>query len=228
MNTHSSDRRARHSFGGTTMKTIASLAVGALFVASAGAALAQDITVTGEAEQVCELPDAWRFVSANNTVGGTFSAGANLWTIPSALLTTPAGMSAGAGGSDVAIRIRGESFCNTAHTIQLTSQNGGLVADAGPAPGFANRRTMKYDVYWSDGASNAFGGAGRTIQNFYPTSPGESRTATYTITSTVPPPGYRSFDIRMGLQRNAPNIPAQPMVAGAYRDVITVTLTPVS
>lgn len=210
------------------MKTIATLAVGAIVVASAGAAAAQDITLMGEAEQVCELPDSWRFISANNTVGGTFNAGANLWTIPSSLVTDASGMSAGSGGSDVAIRIRGESFCNTAHTIQLTSQNGGLVADAAATPGFANRRVMKYDVYWSDGSGNAFGGSSRTIQNFTPTSPGQSRTANYTITNAVPPPGYRSFDIRMGLQRNAPNIPAQPMVAGGYSDVITVTLTPVS
>lgn len=208
------------------MKTIASLAAGAIALVAAGAVAAQEnINLTGNAEQICQLPDAWQFISANNTNGGTWNSGAKTWTIPSTLLTNSAGMSVG-GGSDVAIRVRGQSFCNTAHTIQLTSQNGGLVADAAAVPGFANRRTMRYDAYW--GAGSPFGGNSRAILGFEPTSPGQSRTANYTVNNTTPPPGFRAFDIRMGLQRNAPNIPAQPMLAGDYEDVITVTLTPVS
>lgn len=229
MNTHPSSSRAKHPFGGTTMKIITSLAAGAIMIAAAGAAAAQEnITLTGEAEAVCELPAAWQFVSSSYSApaGGHFDAGANTWNIPSNLLSNAEGMSVQA--NEVAIRIRGVSFCNTAHIIEVQSQNGGLVADAGAAPGFANRRTMRYDVYWGDGNGNSFGGSSRTINNFVPTTPGQIRTATYTITDTVPPPGERAFDIRMGLQRNAPNIPAQPLVAGAYQDVITVTLTPVS
>lgn len=229
MSTHSSYRRAKYPFGGTTMKTITSLAAGAIMIAAAGAATAQEsLTLTGEAEAVCELPDAWQFISSSYSApaGGHFTAGTNTWNIPSELLSNAEGMSVQA--NEVAIRIRGQSFCNTAHTIQLQSQNGGLVADAGAAPGFANRRTMRYDAYWGDGNGNSFGGASRTINNFVPTTPGQTRTVNYTITDTVPPPGLRAFDIRMGLQRNAPNIPALPLVAGAYQDVITVTLTPVS
>lgn len=227
MHTHSSYRRAKHPFGGTTMKLIASLAVGALALSAAGAASAQVIDMTGTAEAECHLPNSWQFISANNLPGGSFTSGTNTWNIPSALLTDANGMSAGSGGSDVAIRIRGTSFCNTAHTIVLTSQNGGLVAAAAPVAGFANRRTMKYDAYWSQGG-NAFPTASRSVQNFYPTSPGQSATATYTIATGAPPPGNRTFDIRMGLQRNAPNIPAQPMLSGSYQDVLTVTLTPIS
>lgn len=228
MSTHSSHSRAKHPFRGTTMKTITSLAAGAIMIAAAGAAAAQEsLTLTGEAEAVCELPDAWQFISASSGgASGQFDAGVNAWTIPSELLSNAEGM--GVQANEVAIRIRGVSFCNTAHTIELRSQNGGLVADAGAAPGFANRRTMRYDAYWGDGNGNSYGGGGRVIANFVPTTPGQVRTANYTVTDTMPPPGLRAFDIRMSLLRNAANIPAQPLVAGAYQDVITVTLTPVS
>lgn len=228
MSMHSSISRASQPIGGKTMKTIASLALGAIALAVAGAASAQEtIDMTGTAEAECHLPTSWQYISNNNLPGGNFTSGTNTWNIPSSLLTDANGQSNGSGQSDVAIRIRGTSFCNTAHTIVLTSQNGGLVAAAAPVAGFANRRTMKYDAYWSDGG-NAFGGAGRSVQNFLPTSPGQSATATYTIATGAPPPGNRTFDIRMGLQRNAPNIPAQPMLSGAYQDVLTVTLTPIS
>ena len=227
MQTHSSYRRAKHPFGGTTMKLFASLALGAIALAAAGAASAQVVDMTGTAEAECHLPNTWQFISANNLPGGNFTSGTNTWNIPSALVADANGMASGGGSSDVAIRLRGTSFCNTAHTISLTSQNGGLVAAAAPVAGFANRRTMKYDAYWSDGG-NAFGGNSRSVQNFYPTTPGQSATATYTIVDGVPPPGNRTFDIRMGLMRNTPNIPAQPMLSGTYQDVLTVTLTPVS
>lgn len=210
------------------MKAIASLAMGAIALAAAGSASAQStVDMTGTAEAECHLPDTWQFISAGGFSGGagSFNSAGKTWTIPSELLTDTTGMSAA--GSEVAIRIRGTSFCNTAHTIILTSQNGGLVADAAPVPGFANRRTMKYDAYWGNGSGSPFATGGtRNISNFSPTTPGQSRQGDYTITPTAPPPGSRAFDIRMGLQRSG--LPAQPMLSGAYEDVITLTLTPVS
>jgi len=209
------------------MKLIASLALGALALTAAGAVSAQEtVNMTGTAEAECHLPNTWQYVSNNNLPGGNFTSGSNTWNIPSNLVTDANGMSNGSGQADVAIRIRGTSFCNTAHTIVLTSQNGGLVSAAAPVAGFANRRTMRYDAYWSQGGS-PFGGSSRAVENFFPTTAGQSAQATYTIANGAPPPGNRTFDIRMGLQRNAPNIPSQPMLAGAYQDVITVTLTPI-
>lgn len=209
------------------MRRIASLAAGAIALAAAGAASSQEtLDMTGTAEAECHLPDTWQFQSAGGFTNGgaSFNAGAKTWTIPSNLLTDTSGTSAP--GAEVAIRIRGTSFCNTAHTIILTSQNGGLVADSAAVTGFANRRTMKYDAYWSNSVGGTFATGGtRNIQNFSPTAPGQSRQGDYTITSTAPPPGNRTFDIRMGLQRTS--LPTQPMLAGDYEDVITVTLTPV-
>jgi hypothetical protein len=226
MQLHSSSRRAQHPSGGTTMKAIASLAIGAIALAAASSAAAQStVDMTGTAEAECHLPDTWQFISSGGFSGaGSFNAADKTWTIPSALLTDTTGMSAA--GSEVAIRIRGSSFCNTAHTIILTSQNGGLVADAAPVAGLTNRRTMKYEAYWGNGSGSVFATGGNRNISFSPTTPGQSRQGDYTITPTAPPPGSRAFDIRMGLQRTG--LPTQPMLSGDYEDVITVTLTPMS
>lgn len=222
----------KHQTGGTSMKTIVSLVAGAMLVATAGAAAAQEsVEVTGDAEVICQLPDTWRYVSAAHTGGssGDFNAGSRTWTIPPALVSGPGGMAVG--GQEVAIRIRGESFCNSAHTITLQSQNGGLVADVAAPPGFANRRVMRYSAHWSNAAagsntapSSIYGGTSRGVDNFTPATPGASLTRSFTVTNTVAPPGYRPFDIRLSMPGAAGQLPTAPLVAGTYSDTITVTI----
>ena len=209
------------------MKAIASLAMGAIALAAAGSASAQStVDMTGTAEAECHLPDTWQLVGGGlPALSGSFNSAGKTWTIPSGMVTDASGTSVP--GGEAAIRIRGQSFCNTAHSIVLTSQNGGLVASASSVAGFANRRAMRYDAYWTSGTATPFATGGtRNIENFFPTSPGQSRQGDYTITPSAPPPGLRWFDIRMSLQRSG--LPAQPMLSGAYEDVITLTLTPVS
>ena len=223
----------KHQTGGTSMKTIVSIVAGAMLVATAGAAAAQQdsVEVTGNAEVICQLPDTWRYVSAAHTGGSStdFSPGARTWTIPANLVAGPDGMATG--GQEVAIRIRGESFCNSAHTITVQSQNGGLVADVAAPPGFANRRVMRYSAHWSNAAagsntapSSIYGGTSRGVDNFTPATPGASLTRSFTVTNTVAPPGYRPFDIRMSMPGAAGQLPTAPLVAGAYSDVITVSI----
>ncbi len=218
------------------MKTIFSLAAGAIVLAAAGASAAQEnVLVTGEAEAMCTLPDNWRYVSNSYGAapGGDFDSGSRTWNIPSSLVAGPDAQ--GVTGGEVAIRIRGESFCNTAHTISINSEKGGLVADAAAAPGFANRREMRYSAYWSNaavgsntGPASPYGGGSRAIENWAPATPGQSITRSFTISDTVGPPGYRPFDIRLSLPRAAGQLPAAPLLAGDYSDTITVTIGGVS
>jgi hypothetical protein len=216
------------------MKTLFSLAAGAIVLAAAGASAAQEnVNVTGEAEAMCTLPDTWRYVSNSYgaVAGGNFDAGSRTWNIPSNLVAGPDGM-AGGGGGEVAIRIRGESFCNAAHTITLESERGGLVADAAAAAGFANRREMRYSAYWSDapvgsnsGPNSPYGGNSRGVNNWVPSIAGDSTSRTFTIDDSVGPPGYRPFDIRLSLPRGAAQTPSLPLISGDYNDTITVTIS---
>lgn len=233
MNTHSSYSRAMHPFGGTTMKTITSLAIGAIALSAAGAVSAQEIlTVTGNAESICELPDDWRFISSNHGASSSeFASGSRTWTIPSDLVAETDGMAVS--GGEVAIRIRGEAFCNTAHTITLSSERGGLVADVPAVPGFANRRAMLYTAHWSNleagsnssGVGQFYGGTSRGINNFNPPAGGGETTRNF---ANFAPPGLRPFDLRLSMPRSASYMPSEPLVAGAYQDVITITIGGVS
>lgn len=206
------------------MKTIMRLTAAAAVLLGAGVAVAQeDVEITGNSPGRCVLPETWTFVSAN---GGASAAGfgGTTWTIPPAALAD--GMATPATGPEYAIRIRGLGFCNISHRIQLSSLKGGLVGGTpgAPPPGFANRRAMSYEAQWStaplgDSGRGAFG----PQVSFTPAAAGAvSAPALYTVSNTLAPPGSRAFDLRMGLQRDPL---AGPLVAGAYSDQLTVTLS---
>lgn len=207
------------------MKTLSSVIAATALLAVAGAAAAADpIIIGGDAEKTCTMPASWSFVSSGGgSLGATFSG--TTWTIPESALADA--NSQAVAGSEYAIRIRGTGFCNASHTITVQSARGGLTAAGDPtaaAPnGFAKRRTMKYEAYWSDGNPN-----GSATQAFGPkaainsaTIPGQQSTAVYNVSGSLAPPGNRSFDIRMGLQRGAITT---PLVAGAYSDNLTITI----
>lgn len=207
------------------MKTIMRLTAAAAVLLSAGVAVAQeDVEVTGNSPVRCELPEAWTFVSANGGANAS-GFGGTTWTIPPAALADATATPAT--GLEYAIRIRGQGFCNVSHRIQLSSQKGGLAGGApgeAPPPGFANRRTMSYEAQWStaplgDSGRGAFGPS----VSFTPATAGAvSSPAVYTVSNTLAPPGSRAFDLRMGLQRGPM---AGPLLAGAYSDQLTVTLS---
>lgn len=207
------------------MKTLI-CATSAALLLSAGLASAQnvpaEVSLTGSAERLCTLPATWSFVSQN---GGASSSGfsGTTWTIPTAALAN--NVSNAVSGAEYAIRIRGTGFCNASHTIQLESSRGGLVAGdpAAAAPaGFSNRRNMAYSAHWSGNGGpdnrNPFGPAAA----FEPIAAGEqSLPANYIVSGALAPPGNRSFDIRLGMQRG---VLTTPLIAGNYSDAVTVTI----
>lgn len=209
--------------GETMMKAL--LVATALLVPGVAVAQDQNVVVEGNAPAICTLPNSWAFVSgAAGASAGTFNG--TTWTIPQSVLAGPEAFATT--GGEYAIRIRGTGFCNTSHTINLRSQNGGLVAgDPGtPAPGgFAKRRALSYEAYWSDG------GNGSATVRFGPrasmtaTTPAQETTASFVVSGTLAPPGNRAFDLRIGMNRGAL---AAPLIAGDYTDTVTVTLSPTS
>lgn len=208
-------------------KILMTAAATAVVLLGAGAALAQDqsVVVEGTAPAICSLPNSWAFVSgAAGASGGTFSG--TTWTIPEGVLAGPESFATT--GGEYAIRIRGAGFCNTSHTINLRSQNGGLVAGDPTTPppgGFAKRRALTYEAYWSDG------GAGASTVRFGPraimtaTTPAQEANASYVVSGSLAPPGHRAFDLRIGMNRGAL---AAPLIAGDYTDTVIVTLSPTS
>jgi hypothetical protein len=202
------------------MKITTTVAVAALILGVAGTAAAQSpqsVTVGGSAPAICQLPVNWSFVSGAAGANGSQFAG-QVWTIPEAALAdnSPA-------AAEYAIRVRGTGFCNASHTITVQSARGGLTAGAtgSAAPtGFANRRPLRYEAYWSDAGSNAYGPKAMISTA---TIPGQSATANYVVSGTLAPPGDRTFDVRIGMARPALG---RPLIAGEYSDTLTVTLSP--
>lgn len=206
----------------TLMKRAISILGGVALLAGAGTAAAQEeVEVAGEAEAMCAFTGDWDSVSvAGGASLGDFNGSA--WNFPSSALANSSGQPVT--GGEYAIRIRAEGSCNTSHTITVTSARGGLsaVADgSAPPSGFANRRTLNYGVYWSNGSGGAYGPSSSQIQNWQPSTPGQSLTRTFTVSGSWAPPGVRGFDIRMGMARPAM---ATPLIQGAYSDTLTVTL----
>ncbi|MGZ9101066.1 MAG: hypothetical protein ACXW3O_15315 [Brevundimonas sp.] len=202
------------------MKTIITIAAAALLVA-AGTAAAEDpqssVTVGGNAPAICNLPVSYSFVSGNAGANASeFSS--NSWMIPQSALAGAGAVPAS--GAEYAIRVRGTGFCNTSHTISVTTARGGLsTGDEGAAApaGFANRRPLNVEAHWSDGG----GPLGPKAVISSTSIPGQQGTAPYTVSNSLPPPGTRPFEVRIGMQR--PPL-GTPMVAGFYWDTLTVTL----
>ncbi|MDO9337894.1 MAG: hypothetical protein Q7T61_15975 [Caulobacter sp.] len=204
------------------LKPLLTSAVALAALVSAGAASAADpITIAGSAEKFCTLPDTW---SASAPSGGaaTGQFTGMTWTIPEALLSDAQGQPVV--GSDFGMRIVGVGHCNASHTIQLTSARGGLVTGvpgAATPDNFSRRRNIRYDAYWSLSGGSAVFGA--NVNNFNPTSPGQpSNVANFQVGPGQAPPGERQFHLRVGLQRPAG---AAPLLAGAYSDNLTITIT---
>ncbi len=215
------------------MKSILSLFGAAALTAFATPALAENPTimpVIGNAQAICTLPTSWTFVSSAGATGAQFSG--NVWTIPAAALANAAAAPT-ATTAEYAIRVRGEAMCNTGFTITLRSENGGLVNTSytgatppTPPAGFTWKRRMTYNANWQNDITPgtsvnppAIGASNWGVVNFVPTEPGDSDSYDH---MNRPPPGIRSFDIRMGVLRDA----GGPLLRGDYQDVITVDLTP--
>jgi hypothetical protein len=206
------------------MKSLLPLAA-SLLLSSAEVAFAADpsVTLLGLAEGSCSLPDTWVFVTQTGGVSPSQFSG-RTWTIPSDAFAD--GSSQAVVSDEYSIRIRGLAFCNTSHSILLSSTRGGLKSGATssspPPAGFANRRAMTYEAQWSTQpvGSSAVGGLG-PLASLSPTGPAQASITDYVVGPSLPPPGVRGFDVRMALQRDAI---AQPLVAGAYSDTLTITL----
>jgi hypothetical protein len=207
-----------------SISLIAAAAAAAL-VADAGAAVAADpsVALTGEVEAVCSLPDVWTSVSQTGGASASEFSG-KTWNIPPAAFAD-GGM--GSVGDEYSIRIRGNGFCNTSHTILLATFSGGLASDppgSAPPPGFANKRPMRYEAQWSSAPVGSAGaGAFGPQVVLSATSAGQTSFANYLVSGSLAPPGNRAFDILMALPRPAM---AMPLVAGNYKDTIVVSVSP--
>ncbi len=208
-------------------KLILASAAAAAILGFAGPAFAvpppgEQVQVTGSAEAICTLPASYIVASANGgAAAGQFSG--STWTIPEAAITNAASQSLG--GVETAIRVAGTGFCNSSHIITITSLNGGMVTGGGGTPpaGFSNRRTMNYAAHWqtltspTGGPGTPFGPSASIVADV----PNETDTKIYTVSGSLPPPGSRRFDVRMGVVPQA----GVRMVAGNYTDTIVVSLT---
>lgn len=214
--------------GNPAMKTMFAISAAAALLAGAGAAAAQDagpaVELLANAPEMCTLPDTLAF---HSSTGGAGSVVGNTWTVSPSLFANANGTAAS--GGEVAIRLRGEGFCNVSHQITVTSERGGLASDETqeqdyvlPA-GFADRRAIRYEAYWvASGTSSSTVPLGPKANLL--ASPGNlTTTANYTVSGLLPPPGNRAFDLRIGMARPAI---AAPLLAGDYADTVTVTLSP--
>lgn len=206
------------------MKTLIATTVAlAALVILPGAAMAQEsVEVGGDAPKICTLPNDWHVTT---TAGGANAGqfGGSTWTIPTTQFSTATGQPYVSG--EIAMRIRGSAFCNTSHTIQVSSLHGGLTqgdgTTAAPA-GFANRRAVTYQALWvASGTGNSTVVLGNSA-SLTATTPGATTTRPYVVSASLPPPGAREFDLRIGVARTS----TTPLVAGAYSDVVTIRLTP--
>lgn len=211
---------SRHQVRGTVMKAVISLAAGAAMLALAGTASAESINIGGNAAAICSLPGTWQTRTNIGGALGTFAG--NAWGIPSSEIANTNGTPNVTG--DIALRISGLGYCNTPHTIRLSSLNGSLHhSSAGEAPsGFTNSLQVKYDAHWAK-ADNLIGPDrryGPSIVEWSPTGPGQSQQVTWSNEI----PGSRNFDLRMAIVRSGSA--NTPLVAGNYSDTVTVTLSP--
>lgn len=202
------------------MKTVIGLAATAAALALAPAASAENINLTGNAQAICSLPDAWE---TRTNIGGSLGTFVGTtWTIPSTGFATAAGLPNVTG--EIALRITGPAYCNTPHTISLTSANGFMTnTSAAPVPnGFSNRRQVKYDAHWADDSlTGTARRVGPGIVDWIPTAPGQSKQAVWAGAI----PGQANFDIRLSVRRTD-GTPDVPLVAGDYSDTVTVTVSP--
>jgi hypothetical protein len=204
------------------MKTILAISTSLALLAGAASASDKEVALIASAPAICTLPTSW---SVNSSTGGG-SAGqftGTTWNIPASQFASANGSAVTTGG-EIAIRLRGAGVCNTSHTISVESSRGGLTAgnpaEAAPS-GFANRRPMTYEAYWvASGSSSStvpLGPRAKLVANM----PGSTPPVSYTVSSTLAPPGNRSFDLRIGMPRDAVGV---PLIAGTYSDTVTVTL----
>ena len=213
---------------GTAMKTLTTLAAAFTLVVTASPSVAQDnasITVGGTAAAICTLPSSWETRTSIGGAFGTFSG--TTWTIPQSSFANTDGTPVTAGG-ELALRITGQAFCNSAHTITLRSDNGGMhhetLTDA--PQGFSIERDVAYDGHWANDSLTAQARkVGPGIQNWSPVGPGAIQTAVWVANQANGVPGARNFDLRMAVRRQNGSA-TTPLVAGRYFDTLTVTLTP--
>lgn len=213
--------------GNPAMKTVFAISAAAALMAVSGAAVAedQDVVIQANAPVICSLPTTFAFHSSTAGASSGQFVGTT-WNIPASQLAAANGSAVTAG--EIAMRVRGtDGVCNTSHTIEVSSSRGGLTvagdASSAPAPGFAKRRPIVYEAYWvASGISSSTVPMGpKAVVNA--DIPGESGVASYVVSDSLAPPGNRSFDIRIGMNRGAMTT---PLLAGTYSDTVTVTLSP--
>ena len=216
----SQNNTSGYRFRGPVMKTVIGLTATAALFALASAASAENINVGGNAAVICSLPDTWE---TRTNIGGSFGDfTGTTWNIPPSAFANAQGLPNIT--QEIALRITGKTYCNSPHTITLSSTNGRLrnTTLATAPSGFSVARQVKYDAHWAvnDSLVGPDRRSGPGIFEWVPTGPGASTSASWAGKI----PGSAFFDIRLAVLRSDGSS-AVPLVAGTYSDTVTVTLT---
>lgn len=180
-----------------------------LLGAKPGAALdsqSHSVAIRGEAQPVCSFSSPQALQAANMAIA---PSALSQNTIGIGTLIDPA--TAKLAGASIWLSLKG--LCNRAHSISISTGNGGLkpanASPGAPAPGFSSRVDYTAQVVWASSTS-----ALRTA--------GTSGQATPAALTN----GAYSGDLGLQIVID-PAVPGDlPMLAGTYTDKITVTFRP--
>ncbi|MCC7267268.1 MAG: hypothetical protein IT546_07995 [Caulobacteraceae bacterium] len=178
------------------------LAIVAALATAASTAAAQDVlpsstiqaTFRGVAPAGCRLDAPTAPSTSNATVGGLAPGSAEIAFNP-----LVGDDSAPLGAS---VRLVLPAICNQAHTLSLTSVNGGLKNAAGPPPSGPFRAVLPYNVVvtWAGEDQSFASGQGATLMNI-----GDAVSDVVTVTIQLPAGGA-------------------PLTAGTYSDELVLEL----
>lgn len=217
------------------MKLMQALAVAAMLAAPAvaGATPTDSLAVSSAAPSTCGVSGAWTSLDGGitftpSTNGGTLtysssqlvesSTGSSNYDKPGFVVPT--------------FTVRSPMYCNSAMTARLTAQNGALrFTGAVPAApfGYYFPETVnvgfRSSVTVSDQSSSFVGDCGATPGRCSNSSANTPFTATLNADATQAL-SIAAVDIRYSLGHVFPPVYPRIMVAGAYTEVLTLTISP--
>ncbi len=164
---------------------------------------AQSFTIRAYAQSVCTLS------APQNTQATNMALGAGSATQPVVNVTSLSdGTTAQLQSASILLTMN--IVCNRAHSLHITTGNGGLRSQTAPnAAAFANRVDYATQVNW--------GTASATLQ-----TSGVSSAATPEVVS----PGAFSGNFALQVSIDESGAGHLPLTAGAYTDTLTITLSP--
>jgi hypothetical protein len=193
------------------MRSVFGVLFCALHLLAAPLAAAQDsqarsFTLQGQAQASCGF-SAPQSMQASNMALASNSASQNVISITSLVTPNTAQLLPGS----ISLTLKG--LCNQSHSLSITTANGGLKPQGGItsplSAGFASRVDYIAQVTWA-ATSASLSTSGLS---------GQSTPAAVTA-------GAYSGNLFLQITINASGAGNQPLIAGTYTDILTVTLSP--